>query len=128
MSLTMAERPLFFIEAHGEPVRGRLHIALRAESYSASRRLRCGADARGARESLWQPTIVWASGPATGISIWFRDHADHHMPILLDSDGPFKRCSVEKGHSERQLKPLALVDPPAGLFAQRALAASAPSV
>ena len=26
------ERPSFFIEAHGEPVRGRLHIALRAES------------------------------------------------------------------------------------------------
>src|SRR5213595_3529257 len=27
-----AGRPSFFIEAHGEPVRGRLHIALRAES------------------------------------------------------------------------------------------------
>src|ERR671927_1208377 len=26
------ERPSFFIEAHGEPVRGRLHIALRAEN------------------------------------------------------------------------------------------------
>ena len=26
------ERPSLFIEAHGEPVRGRLHIALRAES------------------------------------------------------------------------------------------------
>ena len=25
-------RPSFFIEAHGEPLRGRLHIALRAES------------------------------------------------------------------------------------------------
>ena len=25
-------RPSFFVEAHGEPVRGRLHIALRAES------------------------------------------------------------------------------------------------
>jgi catechol 2,3-dioxygenase-like lactoylglutathione lyase family enzyme len=27
-----SERPSFFIEAHGKPVRGRLHIALRAES------------------------------------------------------------------------------------------------
>jgi catechol 2,3-dioxygenase-like lactoylglutathione lyase family enzyme len=27
-----AERPSFFIEAHGEPVRGRFHIALRANS------------------------------------------------------------------------------------------------
>jgi catechol 2,3-dioxygenase-like lactoylglutathione lyase family enzyme len=26
------ERPSFFIEAHGEPVHGRLHIALRADS------------------------------------------------------------------------------------------------
>jgi len=38
------------------------------------------------------------------------------MAVLLDSDGPFqKRGSVEKGHSERQLDPLALVDPPPGL-------------
>jgi len=27
-----AERPSFFIEAHGEPVRGRLHMALAAET------------------------------------------------------------------------------------------------
>ena len=30
------ERPSFFIEAHGEPVRGRLHIALRARESVAS--------------------------------------------------------------------------------------------
>jgi catechol 2,3-dioxygenase-like lactoylglutathione lyase family enzyme len=29
---TDGERPSLFVEAHGEPVRGRLHIALRAES------------------------------------------------------------------------------------------------
>lgn len=29
--------------------------------------------------------------PTTGISVWFRDHADHHMAVLLDPDsGPFE--------------------------------------
>jgi len=67
-------------------------------------------------EALWRAWEHLRLDPATGISVWFRDHADHHMAVLLDSDGPFKRCTVEKGHGDRQLDPLPLVDPPAGLF------------
>ncbi|MGI8731362.1 MAG: DUF4913 domain-containing protein [Solirubrobacteraceae bacterium] len=46
----------------------------------------------------------------TGMSVWFRDHADHHMAVLLSDAGPFKGCKPE-GHGER-LKPLPLTTPP----------------
>jgi Domain of unknown function (DUF4913) len=75
------------------------------------------AEAISRLEALWRAWEHLRHDPATGISIWFRDHADHHMTILLDSDGPFKRCSADKGHSERQLDPLPVVEPPPGLFA-----------
>jgi hypothetical protein len=61
------------------------------------------AEAISRLEALWRVCEHLRLDPATGMSVWFRDHADHHMAVLLDSEGPFKRCSVDKGHSERQL-------------------------
>ena len=66
-------------------------------------------------EALWRAWEHLRLEPATGMSIWLRDHADHHMTVLLDPDGPFKGCSPEKGHGER-LDPLPLEDAPPGLF------------
>ena len=67
-------------------------------------------------EALWRAWEHLRLDPATGASVWFRDHADHHMPILLDPDtGPFKHCSAEKGHSSR-MERLPLEQPPPGLF------------
>jgi hypothetical protein len=40
-------------------------------------------------EALWRSWEFLRRDPATGMSIWWRDHADHHMPVLLDPDGPF---------------------------------------
>ena len=74
------------------------------------------AEAISRLEALWRAWEHLRLDPATGMSVWFRDHADHHMAVLLDSDGPFKRCSAAKGHSERPLEPLPLVEPPPGLF------------
>ena len=74
------------------------------------------AEAISRLEALWRAWEHLRLDPATGMSVWFRDHADHHMAILLDSNGPFKRCSAERGHVERQLDPLPLVEPPEGLF------------
>ena len=34
------------------------------------------------------------------MSVWFRDHADHHMSVLLNADGPFKGCKPA-AHAER---------------------------
>jgi hypothetical protein len=48
----------------------------------------------------------------TGLSVWWRDHADHHLTILLDADGPFKGC--EDGHCDRPLEPLPYQQPQPG--------------
>jgi hypothetical protein len=44
-----------------------------------------------------------------------RDHLDHHMPILLDADGPFNGCKPDQ-HAHR-LEAFPLKPPvPANLF------------
>ncbi|MDN5797511.1 MAG: DUF4913 domain-containing protein [Intrasporangium sp.] len=63
-------------------------------------------------ESLWRAWEALRLEPATGMSVWWRDHADHHMNVLFDSEGPFKdargRCSAGE--------PLPCDEPPASLF------------
>ena len=49
---------------------------------------------------------------ATGMSTWWRDHADHHMPILLDPEGPFTKSTDRNNHGD----PLPYVAPPEGFF------------
>jgi hypothetical protein len=72
------------------------------------------AEAISRLEALWRAWEHLRLDPATGMSVWFRDHADHHMAVLLDSDGPFKRCSAGKGH--KPLEELPLEPAPEGLF------------
>lgn len=79
------------------------------------------AEAISRLEALWRAWEHLRLDAATGISLWFRDHADPHMAMLLDADGPFKRCSPTKGHG-RELDPLPLREPPAGLFAPNTVA------
>jgi catechol 2,3-dioxygenase-like lactoylglutathione lyase family enzyme len=67
------ERPSFFIEAHGEPVRGRLHIALSAES-------RTHVDAFHAAALEAGGTDNGAPGPR-----WY--HPDYYGGYVLDPDG-----------------------------------------
>lgn len=54
--------------------------------------------------------------PATGMSTWLRDHADYHLGVLTDPNGPFKGCSPSKGHTERERR-LPVASTPPGLFA-----------
>jgi hypothetical protein len=72
------------------------------------------AEAVARLESLWRAWEHLRQDAATGLSVWFRDHADHHMTILLDSDGPFKGCDGR--HSDRPLDELPHDLPPAGMF------------
>jgi catechol 2,3-dioxygenase-like lactoylglutathione lyase family enzyme len=67
------ERPSFFIEAEGEPVRGRLHIALGAES-------RAQVDA-------FHAAAIEAGGIDNGAPglRWY--HADYYGGYVLDPDG-----------------------------------------
>lgn len=72
------------------------------------------AEAVARLESLWRAWEHLRQDAATGLSVWFRDHADHHMTVLLDADGPFKGC--DGGHSGHPLEPLPHDPPPDGMF------------
>lgn len=67
-------------------------------------------------EALWRSWELLRLEPATGISDWLRDHADHHMTILLSPDGPFRGCSPTKGHQSREPLRLPVEDPPPGWY------------
>jgi hypothetical protein len=67
-------------------------------------------------EALWRAWEHLRLDGTTGMSIWWRDHADHHLDKLCDSDGPFSRC--RKGHVGEH-DPLPVEDVPEGFFADR---------
>lgn len=52
--------------------------------------------------SLWRAWEHLRLDPATGMSVWWKDHADHHMRVLLDPQGPFYNCDM-KEHRETEL-------------------------
>ena len=45
--------------------------------------------------ALWQAWEVYRLQPGTGISVWYRDHLDHQLPVLLGARGPFCQCSED---------------------------------
>ncbi len=49
--------------------------------------------------SLWHAWEVLRTLPGTGIGIWYREHLDHQLPLLLGARGPFYQCS-EDAHRE----------------------------
>jgi hypothetical protein len=63
-----------------------------------------------ALEALWRAWEYLRLDAHTGMSVWFRDHADHHMAVLLSADGAFKGCKPDR-HGER-LEALPLNEPP----------------
>lgn len=66
-------------------------------------------------EALWRAWEHLRQDGATGMSVWFLDHADRHMARLLDPRGPFKFCSVRGGHKD-MLEPLPLQPPHEAMF------------
>ena len=67
-------RPSFFVEGHGEPVRGRLHIALRAET-------RAQVDA-------FHAAALEAGGTDNGApGVRAAYHPDYYGAYVLDPDG-----------------------------------------
>lgn len=63
-------------------------------------------------EALWRAWEFLRLDSATGMSVWFRDHADHHMRVLMDPDGPFAGSEEKTKRGE----PLPHDEPPKGLF------------
>jgi catechol 2,3-dioxygenase-like lactoylglutathione lyase family enzyme len=68
-----AGRPSFFIEAHGEPVRGRLHIAFQAESRELVDAFHAAALEAGGTDN-GEPGLRWY-------------HPDYYGAYVLDPDG-----------------------------------------
>ena len=50
-------------------------------------------------EAIWKAWEHLRFDGATGMSVWWRDHADHHMRVLLDPHGPFYNCD-KSGHRD----------------------------
>lgn len=63
-------------------------------------------------DALWRAWEHLRLDPATGMSVWWRDHADHHMPALLSPNGPFAASDDQNKRGES----LPYEAPPAGLF------------
>ena len=49
--------------------------------------------------ALWHSWEVLRLQPGTGIAVWYRDHLDHQLPILMGARGPFYQCS-ETAHRD----------------------------
>lgn len=73
------------------------------------------AEAVSRLDAMWRAWEHLRLDPATGISVWFRDHADHHMGVLLDPGGPFMGCNPDDGHRPKTAV-LPYQEPPPGLF------------
>ncbi|WP_256977622.1 DUF4913 domain-containing protein [Rhodococcus sp. RS1C4] len=67
-------------------------------------------------DALWRAWEHLRKDPNAGASVWWKDHADHHMGMLLDPQGPFSACGVRHGH-KTTLPPLPADEPDPALFA-----------
>ncbi len=68
-------------------------------------------------EAIWRAWEHLRLEPALGISTWWLNHADPHMRVLTDKEGPFKKCAYD-GHKTPTAGKAALphIVPEAGIF------------
>ena len=59
------------------------------------------AEAVSRLEAMWRAWEHLRLDGSTGMSVWWRDHADPAMHALLDPQGPFDGCSAADGHRPR---------------------------
>ena len=68
-------------------------------------------------EALWRAWEFLRLDPSIGMSVWWRDHADPHMAVLMDPDGPFAAADANAEENQsRKGQPLPYQAPPEGLF------------
>jgi hypothetical protein len=68
-------------------------------------------------EAIWRAWEHLRLEPALGVSTWWLNHADPHMRVLMDKEGPFKKCAYD-GHKTPAPDRTALPhkSPEAGIF------------
>lgn len=62
-------------------------------------------------ESMWRAWEAGRQDSEVGGSLWFLNHADEHMKILMDPDGPFAHLTPEQVGKTTSAEPLAWVPP-----------------
>lgn len=68
-------------------------------------------------EALWRSWEHLRLDGTIGMSVWWRDHADHHMAVLMDPEGPFSAADATAAENQcKRGEPLPYQAPPAGLF------------
>ena len=55
--------------------------------------------------ALWRAWETLRDDPDTGLSVWWRDHFEHHWTALTGEYGPFSRCGPDRGHTPTQWLP-----------------------
>ena len=63
-------------------------------------------------EAIWRAWEYLRLDPATGMSVWLRDHADHHLGVLMSPTGPWALSRDTASPNE----PLPYQAPPEGMF------------
>ena len=63
---------------------------------------------------LWESFEVMRREQAPAMSTFWRDHVDHHMQVITDSDGPLQMCDAGGGHEVLPVWHTVPADP--GLF------------
>lgn len=54
------------------------------------------AEALSRVDALWRAWEHLRLDGKTGMSVWWKDHADPHMAVLLNPKGPFHECDLER--------------------------------
>lgn len=54
------------------------------------------AEAVSRVDALWRAWEHLRLDASTGLSVWWKDHADVHMAVLLSQKGPFYACSANR--------------------------------
>ena len=71
------------------------------------------AEALSRVDSLWRAWEHLRLDGKTGLSVWWKDHTDPHMAVLLNQKGPFHGCDLE---THKDTDPLPCEMAPPGWF------------
>lgn len=63
-------------------------------------------------DAMWRSWETLRLDPATGMSVWLKDHADYHLAVLMSPTGPFRNSE----DTAKITDPLPYEPPPTGLF------------
>ncbi len=68
------------------------------------------AEAISRLEALWRTWEVARLDPLRGMAVWYRDHLDGQLPVLLSAAGPFAQCAPDRHAATRPLPTTAAPD------------------